>query len=74
MKSLDSARLAASQTPRQLRVFSALGATDMIMVEDRDTGERRAVPNKRLLIAGNNLGVAFEMSDPGRGFESSEDE
>ncbi len=74
MKTLDSARLAATQSPRQLRVVSALGATDMIVVEDRDTGERRAVPNKRLLVAGNHLGVAFEMSAPGRGFERSEDE
>jgi hypothetical protein len=74
MRPLEAAKIAAAQHPRQLRVVSALGATDMIMVEDRETGERRAVPNKRLLIAGNNLGVAFEMSDPGRGFESSDDE
>lgn len=73
MKPLESARLAAQQSPRQLRVIGPLGSQDMIVVEDRETGERRAIPNKRLLVAGNNLGVAFEMSTPSPGFESDEE-
>lgn len=73
MKTLESARLAAQQSPRQLRVIGPLGAQDIIVVEDRETGERRAIPNKRLLVAGNNLGVAFEMSNPSPGFESDEE-
>lgn len=73
MKTLESARLAAQQNPRQLRVIGPLGSQDMIVVEDRETGERRAIPNKRLLVAGNNVGVAFEMSTPSPGFESDEE-
>lgn len=73
MKTLESARLAAQQSPRSLRVVGPLGAQDIVVVEDRETGERRAVPNKRLLVAGNNLNVAFEMSAPGAGFESDEE-
>lgn len=74
MKTLESARLAAQQNPRQLRVVGPYGAQDMIVVEDRETGERRIIPNKRVLVAGNNVGVAFEMTAPAAGFESSEDE
>jgi len=74
MRTLESARLAVMQNPRQLRVVGPYGTQDMIVVEDRETGERRIIPNKRVLVAGNNIGVAFEMTAPGAGFESSEDE
>lgn len=73
MRSLESARIAVQQSPRQLRVIGPLGTQDIIVVEDRETGERRAIPNKRLLVAGNNVGVAFEMSSPSPGFESDEE-
>jgi hypothetical protein len=73
VRSLESARIAAQQAPRSLRVVGPLGTQDIIVVEDRETGERRAIPNKRLLVAGNNVGVAFEMSTPGPGFESDEE-
>lgn len=68
MRTLESARLAVAHNPRQLRVVGPYGTQDMIVVEDRETGERRVVPNKRLLVAGNNIGVAFEMTPPGVGF------
>jgi len=68
MRTLESARLAVAHNPRQLRVVGPYGTQDMIVVEDRETGERRIVPNKRLLVAGNNIGVAFEMTPPGAGF------
>ena len=74
MKTLESARIAALHNPRQLRVVGPYGTQDMIVVEDRETGERRIIPNKRVLVAGNNVAVAFEMTAPGAGFESSEDE
>ena len=59
MKTLESARLAVMQNPRQLRVVGPYGTQDMIVVEDRETGERRIIPNKRVLVAGNNIGVVF---------------
>lgn len=65
---LEKARRRALARGRQVRVVSAFATTDMSVLEDRLTGERRRVPNKWILIA-DSLPVAFELMPAGPGFE-----
>lgn len=48
-------------TPRLLRQVGVVEYRDMVIYEDRETGERRSLPQKHVL----NLGpaVVFELAD-----------
>ena len=51
----------AQNNPRSLRRVKDVPRRDAVMFEDRETGERRTVPNKVLLVLGEAAG--FEMAD-----------
>jgi hypothetical protein len=51
----------AKTSPRSLRRVKDVPTRDSVMFEDRETGERRVVPNKVLLILGETAG--FELAD-----------
>ena len=51
----------ADHTRRQLRRVYDMPYTDMVMYEDRATGERRVVPNKARIALGG--AVAYELSE-----------
>lgn len=51
----------ADSHPRSLRRVGAVPNRDMMVFEDRATGERRQVPNKFILALGNS--AAFELVD-----------
>jgi len=55
-----AARQRAQTTPRSLR--HVCDDEDMVIMEDRETGERRRLPNKFVIALGNL--VAFELADP----------
>jgi hypothetical protein len=57
---LDEARRRARLWPRSLRTVRELVPYDMLLVEDRATGDRRKVPNKTRLMHG--LEVSFELA------------
>lgn len=63
----EAARKLALEKDRSLRNMREVGGTDVCVVEDRETGERRMVPNKWRIMYG--LNVAFEMSKPNPAFE-----
>jgi hypothetical protein len=64
---LEMGRRLALVRARSLRVLGPVGSSDMVMIEDRVTGERRRVPNKFILL--HKHAVAFEMAPAGPGFE-----
>jgi len=45
---------------------------DMVVLENRATGERRRVPNKYMLMAGGDYRIAFEMVPASPGFEDEQ--
>lgn len=47
-----------------IRVVGHLVAHDVTVLENRNTGERRKVPNKFMLFANSNPAVAFELAPP----------
>ncbi len=57
---IEEARRRARTWPRSLRQVRELVPYDMLLVEDRATGDRRKVPNKIRLMHG--LEVAFELA------------
>jgi hypothetical protein len=73
MKPIDvkSAQLAARKHSRSIRNVGEMAGYDLIVLENRATGERRKVPKKYLLMAGNDYAVAYEMVPPGPGFEEA---
>lgn len=56
------ARRCAQTQPRSLRHVGDVETADMVVYEDRATGERRQIPNKFVLSLGKL--VAFELADP----------
>jgi hypothetical protein len=54
----------AAKNERDIRRVGEMPSYDMVILEDRATGERRRVPMKFLLMSGTHFGVAFEMVDP----------
>ena len=58
---VERAKDQADRHPRTLRRVGAMSDRDMVVFEDRATGERRKVPNKFILALGDS--VAFELSD-----------
>ena len=58
---LDKAHSLAQSHPRSLRKVGEVAYRDMVVYEDRATGERRHLSNKNLLSLG--LPVAFELAD-----------
>ena len=75
MKPIDvkAAQLAARKHARVIRNVGDLPGYDLVVLENRLTGERRKVPKKYMLMAGGDYGVAFEMVPPGPGFEDQHD-
>jgi hypothetical protein len=63
----DDAKHAANENPRSFRTIREVPAQDMTVVEDRESGDRRFVARKIIIMHG--LPVAFEMSVPGLGFQ-----
>ena len=63
---LREARNRANYWPRSLRVVKDLTPYDMLLVEDRATGDRRKVPNKTRLMHGLEVGfeLAGDLSEP----------
>ena len=55
--------------PRSLRKVGDAWRRDMVVFEDRATGERRSVSNKMILTLGD--AVAFELSDSSTLLEDS---
>ena len=52
----------ADRTRRQLRRVYDMPYTDMVIYEDRATGERRSVPNKARIALG--VAVSYELATP----------
>jgi|7_EtaG_2_1085326.scaffolds.fasta_scaffold63794_3 hypothetical protein len=63
--SINEAKEAAIKNTRSLRRVLDLANRDMVVYEDRTSGERRSVPNKLLLSLGTP--TAFELSEPTAG-------
>jgi hypothetical protein len=61
---VEQAKRMARKRAASIRVVGVLPAYDITILENRNTGERRRVPNKFLLFANNNLAVAFELAPP----------
>ena len=59
----------ARKNSRDIRLVGEMPSYDMVVLENRATGERRRVPLKFMLMAGSHLGVAFEMVEPAPEFE-----
>lgn len=64
---LAEAKQAAREKFRDLRVVREVPHQDMTVVEDRETGERRFLARKFIMMHG--LPVAFELAKPGLGFQ-----
>jgi hypothetical protein len=69
---VEEARRAARKNSRDIRLVGEMPSYDVVVLENRLTGERRRVPNKVRLFANNDLAVAFEMVNPGPGFEEED--
>lgn len=63
----EEARKLALENDRSLRNLREVGGMDVCVVEDRESGERRMVPNKWRIMYG--LNVSFEMSKPDPAFQ-----
>lgn len=59
--SVEEATYMARKASRDIRIVGEMPGYDMVVLEDRATGERRRVPNKYMLMAHNKKSVAFEM-------------
>ena len=59
---VERARERVDSHPRSLRRLGTVEYRDMVIFEDRATGERRKVPNKFINAVGDS--VAFELADP----------
>lgn len=59
-KAIEQAR----KNSRDIRIVGEMPGYDMVILENRATGERRRVPMKFMLMAGSHAGVAFEMVEP----------
>ncbi len=70
--SVGEAKQRSQLHPRSLRRIGEKAGTDMIIYEDRATGERRSVPRKTLLALGS--GAAYELATPQPEFGPSLDE
>ena len=57
-----TARRLSRENPRSLRHVGTTETADMVIYEDRETGERRQLPNKFVLSLGKL--AAFELADP----------
>lgn len=66
------AQLLAKKRAGSIRVVGQLPTHDVTVLENRNTGERRKVPNKFMLFAGNNPAVAFELAPPDPTFADEE--
>jgi hypothetical protein len=59
---VEQAKRMARKRAASIRVVGTLPSYDITVLENRNTGERRRVPNKFMLFANNNLAVAFELA------------
>jgi hypothetical protein len=74
MKPVDvkAAQYAARKHSRSIRNVGEMPGYDMVVLENRATGERRRVPNKYMLMAGGDYCVAFEMVPAAPGYEDDQ--
>ena len=74
MKPIDvkAAQYAARMHSRSIRNVGEMPGYDMVVLENRATGERRRVPNKYMLMAGGDYRVAFEMVPAAPGYEDEQ--
>lgn len=59
----------ALKNARDIRIVGEMPGYDVVVLENRATGERRRVPNKFMVMAANHPNIAFEMVPPAQGFE-----
>jgi hypothetical protein len=69
---IDLAKRMARKRAGSIRVVGTLPAQDITILENRNTGERRKVPNKHMLFAGNDPAVAFELAPMDPTFEEEQ--
>lgn len=68
---MRAAALSAQKNGRVIRNVGDVPGYDLVMLEDRESGERRKVPQKYLMMCGGDYRVAFEMVPAGPGFENT---
>jgi len=69
---IELAKRMAVKRAGQIRLVGELWAQDVIVLENRLTGERRRLGKKQYLMAGTNNDVAFELATPYPGFEDEQ--
>lgn len=62
--SVEAATHLARKKARDIRLVGEMQSYDMVVLEDRATGERRRVPNKYMMLANRKKEIAFEMVPP----------
>ena len=72
--SVEAATHTARKKARDIRMVGELPGYDMVVLEDRATGERRRVPMKYMLMAHNKKDIAFEMVPPSEGSTTEDEE
>lgn len=72
--SVEDATRAARKKARDIRLVGEMPSYDMVVLEDRATGERRRVPNKYMLLAHNKKEIAFEMVPASEGSTAEDEE
>ena len=59
---IAQAKRMARKRAASIRVVGTLPSYDITVLENRNTGERRRVPNKFMLFANGDPAVAFELA------------
>jgi hypothetical protein len=72
--SVEAATHTARKKARDIRMVGEMPGYDMVVLEDRATGERRRVPMKYMLMAHNKKDIAFEMVPPPKGSTTEDEE
>ena len=72
--SVEAATHMARKKARDIRMVGEMPSYDMVVLEDRATGERRRVPMKYMFLANNKKEVAFEMVPAAEGSTAEDEE
>jgi hypothetical protein len=72
--SVEDATRTARKKARDIRLVGEMPSYDMVVLEDRATGERRRVPMKYMFLANNKKEVAFEMVPAAEGSTAEDEE
>jgi len=66
---IDLAKRLARKRSAQIRYVGELYSHDVVVLENRLSGERRRVPMKHYMMAAKDNAVAFELGAPHPAFE-----